>query len=151
MSAPKTIDNPYTNERARQRARARAQEAAKNAPGISFFAVFGFILISVMLMFVVLAQISYNDTTRENARLNAQLAALTEQHRRLEINFESVFDMSEVERYARDVLGMTRPLQSQAQIVVSAPADRAEVLAPPDSGGIRGFGEFLSSLLGYFR
>jgi len=101
---------------------------------------------------VVLAQISYNEIANETVRLNAQYEALTEQQRRLEITFESVIDMKEVERYARDVLGMSRPETDVVAIVYVAPNDRVEVLGgASEEGTLRGLGAFLSSLLDHFR
>jgi len=138
-------------ERTLQRQRARAAEAARSAPGVSMFAVLGALFAAALTVFVVLAQISYNEIASESARLNAQLSELTEQQRRLEITHESVVDMKEVERYARDVLGMSKPEASQVVVFQSAPADRAEVITESDVSAFQGFGKFISSLMEYFR
>ncbi|MCL2391490.1 MAG: cell division protein FtsL [Oscillospiraceae bacterium] len=150
---PQPLETPDSHQRARQRQNAKAAANAKNAPGVSLFAIVGMVVVSVLMIFVILAQISYNETAAESARLNAQLLTLNEQHRRLEITFESVIDMTEIERYARDVLGMTRPIASGEGVIViqSTANDRAEVLAPPDQDSLRDFGSFLSSLLSHFR
>lgn len=146
------VENPYTQERVRQRQRARAAAEAQNVQGLSFFAVVGAVVVVALMFFVVLAHISYTEISSENARLNAQLAALNEQHRRLEITFESVVCMNEVERYARDVLGMSRPGVGQTGFLIGTASDRAEVLTVPEnSSSIRDFGSFLSSLLEPFR
>ena len=146
------VDTPMLDERIRQRERARAEAAMQNAPSISLFAIFGSIFAGVLMMFVVLAQISYNEIASETVRLNSQLSALTEQQKRLEITFESVIDMKEVELYARDVLGMSRPDSDQIAVIHSAPSDRIEILS---SGGeensLRDFGSFISSLMGYLK
>jgi len=153
QEAPRQTETPYAQERVRQRERARAVADAKSTQVVSLFAVVGTIVVVAMMIFVVLAHISYSEVASENARLNAQLVALNEQHRRLEITFESVVCMNEIERYARDVLGMSRPGAGQVGFLIGTAADRAEVLAVPESNGssIRDFGSFLSSLLEPFR
>jgi len=114
--------------------------------------VFGAIFAGFLMVFVVLAQINYNEIASETVALNAQYTALLEQQRRLEISFESVVDMKEVEQYARDVLGMSRPEADQIAVVYSMPADRVEVLADDSSDDpLREFGSFISSLLEYFK
>jgi hypothetical protein len=104
------------------------------------------------MLFVVLAQISYNEIASETVRLNAQLTELKEQERKLEISFESVIDIKEVERYARDTLGMSRPDADQVAIIQSIPIDRAVIIdSEGEEGILSGLGSFLSSLLDYFR
>ena len=152
QEAPRPIETPYAEERTRQRQRARVEAAAQNAHGVSLFAIVGTVVVAALMIFVVLAHISYSEIASENARLNAQLSALNEQHRRLEITFESVVCMNEVERYARDVLGMSRPGVGQTGILIGTASDRAEVLAiPSNNSAIRDLGSFLSSLLEPFR
>jgi cell division protein FtsL len=139
-------------EWARQRERSKkAAAAAKNVPTVSLFAVFGTILAAALMVFVVLAQISYNEVTSETVRLNTQLRSLTEQQRRLEITFESVVDMKMVEQYARDVLGMSPPEADQVAIMMSISLDKAEIVrGVEEESRLRGLGSFLSSLLEYF-
>jgi hypothetical protein len=102
------------------------------------------------MVFVVLAQINYNEAASETVRLNNRLRTLTEQQRRLEIAYESVIDIEEVERYAKDVLGMSKPESDQIAIIHSVPGDRAEVIGGSDESTLSGLGKFLSSLLEYF-
>jgi len=141
----------YSKEQVRPSQRAAAQAQAQRTPGISLFAIAGSVVVCALMVLVVLAQISYNQSASEVARLNGQLVALNEQHRRLEITFERVIDMNEIERYARDVLGMTRPSSRQIGVITATASDRGEVLAPPDRGELQSFGAFISSLLGHFR
>ena len=108
-AAPIPSEAPGVEERMRQREKARAEVAAQTKPMVSPFALFGSVLVTVLMIFVVLAQINYNEAAAETVRLNAQLTELTERHRALTITFESVISMKEVEQYARDVLGMSKP------------------------------------------
>jgi len=141
---------PGTDERVRQRVKAK-EAVERKAPGVSLLAIFGSFFVATLMIFVVLAQISYNEAAAETVRLNAQLADLTDNHRRLEIAFESVIDMKEVERYARDVLGMSKPDSDQVTVIPSVPRDRAEIIESAEENTAEGFGSFLSSLVGGFR
>jgi len=150
-AAPGPVETPLSEERTRQRKKAGTAEQMQNVPGVSLFAIVGTIIVVALMFFVILAQISYAQIAAENARLGAQLSALNEQNRRLEITFESVMDMGEIEAYARNVLGMTRPRAGQSIILTAPEPDRAMVLAPPEQNSIREFGTFISSLLDILR
>jgi len=141
-------DDVTAAPRERTRAQERAGVAVQNVPAVSLFAIFGVLLIGVLMVFVVLAQISYNEVAAETVRLNAQLNALSEQQKRLEIAFESVIDIKEIERYARDTLGMARPDADQGAAVRWIATDNAMIIdstiAENETGG---FSSFISSLL----
>jgi len=124
---------------------------AKTVPGISVFAVLGALFVSVLMVFVVLAQINYNETAGETARMSAQLSDLADKHRVLELTFESVIDIKEVERFARDELGMSRPDAGQVEIISATPRDSAIVINNGQERGMQGFGTFLKSLTEYFK
>jgi len=138
-------------ERTLQRQKERAAAAAKSVPGVSLFAVLGTLFAAVLTVFVVLAQVSYNEIAADTVRLNKQLQELTEQQRRLEITHESVIDMKEIERYARDVLGMSKPDADQIAIVQRMPVDKAEVVGGSDESALDGIGSFISSLIEYLK
>ena len=145
------VEIPVSQEQAGYGVRAR-EAAAQSTHIVSLFALFGAVLAGVLMIFVVLAQISYAELAGEKVRLNAQLIELAEQQRRLEIEFESAIDMKEIERYARDSLGMSKPETDHIAIVRSMPVDSAEIILNNSSEGVfNGFGSFISSLLEYFH
>ena len=147
--AERPLDIPVPSERVRAKERAAA---AQRAPVISAFAIFGTVFAGILFLFVLLAQISFNEIANETAKLNTQLEALQEQERRLTIKFESVVDMKEVERYARDNLGMSKPDSEHIAVIRSAPADSAQIIS--DDSDVKeagGFGSFISSLIKHFR
>jgi len=109
------------------------------------------LFISVLMVFVVLAQISYNEAAGETVRLNTQLMELTERNKTLALTFESVIDMKEVERFARDELGMSKPDGGQVIIFKSTPRDRAMVISSGEEQSTQGFGTFIRSLTDYFK
>jgi len=137
--------------RVRKLEKIKAAANKKTAPGISVFAVLGTLFVAVLMVFVVLAQINFNETAGETARLNAHLSELTEKHRALELMFESAIDIKEVERFARDELGMSRPDTGQILVINTTPRDNAMVVGGNEVRGVQGFGLFLRSLTEYFR
>jgi len=145
------VEIPIPRERTLQRQRERAIAAAKNVPGVSLFAIIGTLIAASLMVFVMLAQINYNEAAAEAVRLNAQLLELSEQQKRLEITYESVIDMKEIERYARDVLGMSKPEADQIAIIHRMPDDMAVVIDESEESSLHGLGEFMSSLMKYFK
>ena len=145
------VEIPVSQEQAGYGVRAR-EAAAQSTHFVSLFALFGAVFAGVLMIFVVLAQISYAELAGERVRLNAQLDELNERQRRLEIEFESAIDMKDIERYARDSLGMSKPETSQVAIIRSMPVDSAEIINSEGSEGVlSGMGAFISSLLEYFH
>ena len=138
-------------ERERRLEKTKAVEAVKTAPGISVFAALGTMFVAVLMVFVVLAQINYNETAGETARLNIQLSELSERHRVLELAFERAIDINEIERFARDELGMSRPDAGQVIVISTQARDSAFVVESEEERGVQGFGTFLRSLIDYFR
>ena len=134
------------------RTRTRTGAEADKAHGISILTLFGSVFTAALMVFVVLAHVNYNEVTNETVRLRAQLEKLTEQESKLEIAYESVIDMKEVERYAKDVLGMSAPDAGQVSIIQSVSDDKVEIINDGSKGNaLRGFGSFISSLLEGFR
>jgi len=145
------IDKPLPQERTVPKERAAVN--TRSAPSVSLVAVFGSLVVGVLMVFVIIAQISYNEVARETVRLKAQLRELQAQERALEVAFESVVNMKEIERYAKDVLGMSQHDARQGTVIQSTAQDRAEIIASEESreSALRGFGSFISSLTEYFR
>ena len=104
----------------------------QSAPTVSLFAIVGFLVIATLMIFVMLAQVNYNEILRETVRLNTHLDILREQQRVLAITFESAINMDEIERYAKDVLGMSKPEAEQVTVLRSMPMDRVEVIILED-------------------
>ena len=148
--AAEPVEIPVPHEQTRTGERAKT--ATQSVPIVSMFAIFGAVLAGIMMLFVVLAQINYNEIAGETARLNTQLGRLSEQERRLEIEFENVIDMKEVERYARDTLGMSKPSTDQVAVIGSLSADSVEIIETSgEESSSSGIGSFIQSLLQYFK
>ncbi|MDR2568844.1 MAG: hypothetical protein LBD23_00920 [Oscillospiraceae bacterium] len=129
----------------------RTAKEASRASGISVLAALGAVSVAVLMVFVVLAQINYNETAAETVRLNTYLHELSGKYRSLELAFERAIDIKEVERFARDELGMSRPDTGQIIVISSTPRDIAIATNNNEERGIQGFGTFLRSLTEYFK
>ena len=145
------VKSSGVKRRAGRLEKVKAVAASKTVPGISVFAVLGALFVSVLMVFVVLAQINFNETAGETARINMQLSELAAKQKTLELAFESTIDIKEVERFARDELGMSRPETDQLVIISATPRDSAMRFNNEQERGIQGFGTFLRSLTGYFK
>lgn len=132
--------------------RKTARQAQKSY-GVSLFAVTGFIVVAVMMVFVLLAYVRYNDISIETVQLQSRLDELTEQERKLMIDYEKAFDVNAVEQYATNVLGMSKPDESQVSVVQTTTSDRAFIVnsekeeAPVSESMVT----FLASLVSYFK
>jgi len=155
------INNPYakkvraTAERAREKelSGGRVKPEARVAKGqrISMLSIAGALIVAVLMVFVVLAQINYLEAGRETVMLNSQLVELTETHRMLELAFVSAIDIREVERVARDELGMSRPDATQVVLLSNTVTDSAVVVNHYDDSNVQSFISYLASLVDYFR
>lgn len=138
-------------EKQQKKIAAKARAEAKAVSGVSIFAIAGAIVVAVLMVFVVLAQISYNESARETVRLRNTLMQLAEQHSVLELAYVSSVDINEIERFARDELGMSRPDVEQMIFVSTTMRDSAVVIHPEIDTGNYGFVSFLRSLLEHFN
>jgi len=145
------VQSPPVKERLRRLGNVKAAVVAKRVPGISFFASAGALIVSFLMVLVVLAQINYNEAAGESAGTDAQLRELAEKHRTLKLEFERSIDIKEVERFAKDELGMSRPDAAQIILISAEPRDSATAINTEEEDGVQGFGEFLKSLTEYFK
>lgn len=94
--------------------------------------LFVLIAIPVLLACAVLLLGSYmrlNTLSDESAVMVKQLQELKTEHNRLEIKYESTFDLAEVETYAKSALGMVKAGADQTTFVRSTEGDKAQILA----------------------
>ena len=125
--APQPEALPRPGERELVRTGAAAQP--RNRVQISLFTL---VFIPVLLVSAIALLFSYmrlNTLSDETAAMVSQLQALKEDRTRLEIRYESTFDLAEVETYAKTALGMVKAGADQTTVVRSTEGDRAQVLA----------------------
>ena len=132
---------------------AKTAARVQKSYGVSLFAVTGFIVVAVMMVFVLLAHVRYNDISSETVRLQARLDELAETERKLMIEYEKAFDIIAVEQYATNVLGMSKPDESQISVVQTTAHDKAVVVSRVEDETHRpeSIVSFLASLVSYFK
>lgn len=136
-----------------QKTASQSARKAQKSYGVSLFAITGFVVVAVMMVFVLLAHVKYNEVTSETVKLQKKLDALGEQERKLKIAYEAAFDVNEVQQYAANVLGMTKPAPSQMGTIASLAYDKAVVVNAEDDESYKGESmvTFLASLVAYFK
>ena len=122
---------------------------------IAPLAVLGFAIAAVLIVISLVARVQLSQTSAEVSALEDQYAQLQEDQTRLRIDYESAFNLTEIEDYAIHELGMQKPRSDQLYYISSSDAtDTAVVLdqnaAEPLSLADR-LGDFFSSILEYFR
>ena len=117
-----------------------------------------FVLISipVLLFCTVLLLGSYmklNTLSDESAAMVRQLQELKTDHNRLQIRYESTFDLAEVETYAKSALGMVKAGADQTTFVRSTEGDKAQILGKQSflSNWERKLDAFARKIQAYFR
>ena len=122
---------------------------------IAPLAVLGFAIAAVLIIVSLVARVQLSQASAEVSALEDQYAELQEQQTRLRIDYESAFNLTDIEDYAIHELGMQKPRSDQLYYISSSDAtDTAVVLdqsaAEPLSLADR-LGDFFSSILEYFR
>ena len=110
---------------------------------------------AVLIVISLVARLQLSQTSAEVSALEDQYAQLQEDQTRLRIDYESAFNLTEIEDYAIHELGMQKPRSDQLYYISSSDAtDTAVVLdqnaAEPLSLADR-LGDFFSSIVEYFR
>ncbi len=125
----------------------------KTKQGIAPMALIGFACAAVVLVFSLMARIQLTAMTDQAVQLEQQLADLKLSQARLLIDYESAFNLSEIEEYAKTNFGMQRPRDEQIYYLNSSVPDKAVVIDAADDG--KGLGdrifEMLASLGEYFK
>ena len=122
---------------------------------IAPMAVLGFAIAAVLLVISLVARVQLSQASAQVSALEDQYTQLQEDQTRLRIDYESAFNLTEIEDYAIHELGMQKPRSDQLYYISSSDAaDTAVVLdqnaAEPLSLADR-LGDFFSSILEYFR
>jgi cell division protein FtsL len=154
LRAPAPEDRPSPKPAQSPKARPAQQQVRKPQRyyGISLFAVTGFVVVAALMVFVVLAHVKFNEISAGTVELQERLDKLTEEERKLKIEYEDIFDVNEVEEYATNVLGMTKPSQDQIAAVSAEAQDKAVIVDDGDDGaGKENMASFLASLVAYFK
>ena len=100
---------------------------------VSPFAILGFAIAAVLLVISLMARIQFTQVSAETASLQSQLSQLTEQQSKLTIAYESALNLTDIENYAMNNLGMQKPQADQIRYISSSAQDKAEILSGTQS------------------
>lgn len=136
-----------TEERAAEHARAK-----ERGQGISPAAVLAAVAVTVLLVMVLLAQVQLISLSDSSARLESRIDELETERDKLTVEYESIFNLKDVEEYAVGVLGMQEPSEDQIFYLTNvASSDRAVIITRDSTGTLSlGLEDLLSSLRSYF-
>jgi Cell division protein FtsL. len=138
---------PRINEEVAVRTRVQTNQA------VSPFALIGFVCAAILLVFTLMAKIQLTAVTNGTVTLENKLSDLKVTQNRLLINYEKAFNLTEIEEYATNNLGMQRPRDEQVFYLDSSVPDKAVVLTgkTAKSGFIERFFDAVSSISEYFK
>ena len=138
--------------RTRDDAKVSIGRAAAPRSVISPFAVIGTCVVMLLLFLVVVGYMKLTELSAQCAEYSSELEQLNAEGERLKIQYESAFNLDEVERYAISELGMIKADSTQIAYVHRAAGDQAVILAGEGERGFFGTVEMLlSEFLEYFR
>lgn len=83
---------------------------------------------AAMLIFSLFLRVELTKINDENVELSRELASLNEDNRRLRIEYEFAQDLDELEKEAKERLGMQSSLQRREQTIDTEPEDKAVVI-----------------------
>ena len=131
-------------ERADARARSRTM-------AVSPFSLLGAAGAVIILIMVLLAQIQLVGISNTAAQMERQIAELEDVRDKLTVEYETVFNLKDVEEYAVGVLGMQAPREDQVYYLTNVTsADRAVIISR-DTGALSlGLEDVMASLKAYF-
>ncbi len=158
---PDELERERARERVRERDRARererqreeAQKEVQTGFGLPVLAVIGVVAVAVLMVMVLMSYVELTKLSAEQARLEKDLQELEAAGDKLMIAYESTFNMSELERYAVNVLGMTKLTDKDTTVLRVNKEDRAEILHEDDAdeGFFAKLAAWVDKISEYFR
>ena len=139
---------PEVDKKTRTKTRAHAVSAVSVVSAVAIILAIVLIVLN-LLSYAMLAEISKVTTRAESKYLTLQ-----QEKAKLLVKYEQTFNMNEVEDYAINVMGMTRPTASQKVQVETTRSDKAVVYTyeKEDAGNfVTDMANFISSLFAYFK
>lgn len=112
------------------------RRAAAAKQGVSPAAILGCALAAVMVVLFLMARIQLTEVTDMSAQLESQLVELESEQNRLRIEYESAFNLAEIEEYATTTLGMQKPREEQIYYLDSSVPDKATIIKEDTGSGL---------------
>lgn len=147
------IPEPEVEQRPKERVSIRSKAKAVSRQGISLFAVAGWACVAVLSIALLMSYIELNTIANESYELSEELEALQVEETRLMIDYESTFQLDEVEEYAANMLGMVKADNGQIKYLDNRAADQAVVLSEEsaNTGMSAKFKSFFTAIAEYFK
>lgn len=143
---------PREQEWIKEDVREKVQTAVRNKQGFSPLAMLGVMCVVVLLVLVLLAQIQLVNISRQSVELERQIADLEAERDKLTVEYETVFNLKDVEEYAIGVLGMQEPRDDQIYYLTNvSSADKAVILSGSADFFSLGAEDLLASVKAYFQ
>ena len=149
---PAEAEQAQPQEQEREEVLPQARSHARAKQSVAPAAILGVLIAAAMFVAAIMAQIQLTDLSSERVALEAELAELQTENARLQIAYESAFNLTEIEEYATTKLGMQKPGADQITYIDTSSPDRAVVIR--DSSGdsfVDRLSDFLAELGSYFR
>ena len=152
---PETLEHGTVVTAPRRRSQVELQTAAATRinPLRAALFVLGFALAAALMVLLLLEHLQLTAIADAESGLHSELAKLQEEETRLLIEYESTFNLTEIEEYARTELGMVSASNGQRHYLNTGAEDKAVVLKAPEAeeGFLGGAKQFFDSILEYFR
>ncbi len=138
------VAEPERGEKVRKKVRIRvkAKEKVSTSFGVPALGIIGSIVVAAVAVLVLLSYVELTELSANRSDLESQLSSLNEQNAKLTIQYESTFNLSDIEDYAINVLGMSRLTDGDTTIITMDKYDHAEILNEDDSSS--GFWDFVT-------
>lgn len=141
---------PQTREKTAAKPRVHTHARAKQ--GVSPTAILGMLAAAVLFVIAIMAQIQLFDISSQSVELQSRLSELETEQTKLQIAYESAFNLTEIEEYAITELGMQKPSANQIYYIDTSSPDRAVVVQDrSDDSFVNRVSDFLSGIGAYFR
>ena len=146
-----TAPKPDARQKAETKVRTRARTAVHTKQGIAPLSVVGVLIAAFLFVIAITAQAKLVGLSSESVSLQQELDQLEEHQAKLRIQYESAFNMSDIENYAIHSLGMQKPKADQIFYIDTSAPDKAVVIASADNRGfVDRVSDFLSGIGTYF-
>ena len=137
----------------REEAQEEAQPAVRRALRFPVFTALGAAAAVVLFVMLLLAQVRLVSISDEAVEEEATISILKAEHDKLTVEYETIFNLKDVEEYAVGVLGMQEPQEDQIHYLSGvAAADKSVIITQEETDMLSlGLEDLLESVQEYFR
>ena len=131
--------------------RETARSMVRSKQGFSPLALAGAICVVILIVLTLYTRIQLINISQASTDLEARITELEAEHSKLTVEYESVFNLKDVEEYAVGVLGMQEPGDDQIYYLSGVTsADKAVVISREETDIFSGVYDLLGSFKAYF-